>query len=272
MNTRNVTNTAFTSYPATGVQLPNGRQLANTYDVLYRRTLVQDVTNSVNVAAWQFFGPSRVAEVTLGNGLVCSWMDNARTHSAVQPAVANPAWGNQSSDRLGYDGAGRPITKRYLAGGINGSTHAYNNPSAVVGFTTEYDLASNKFYERHLHAAGAQPPLRAVFQRRAHRRLRFDQSPAAVPAGRAHLQRRLRRQWRRLGRHADHAAQHRHPADLRPGQPGQLAADGLYARRGHSGNRSPPAQRPERDHPDPERGQPDQSDLRRRARRIPTAT
>ena len=153
MNTRNVTNTAFVSYPATGVQLPNGRQLANTYDALYRRTLVHDQTNGVDVAAWQFFGPSRVAEVALGNGLICSWMDNARTNSAVQPSVANPAWGDQSSDRLGYDGTGRSITKRYLAGGINGSTHAYNNPSAVVGFTTEYDLASNKFYERHLHAA-----------------------------------------------------------------------------------------------------------------------
>jgi RHS repeat-associated protein len=150
-NTRNVTNTAFVSAPATGFEFPNNRQLANTYDLLYRRALVQDVTNSVNVAAWQFFGPSRVAEVTLGNGLICSWLNNARTNSAVQPAVANPAWGNQSSDRLGYDGASRPITKRYLAGGINGSTGAYNNSSAVVGFTTEYDPSSNKYYERHLH-------------------------------------------------------------------------------------------------------------------------
>jgi RHS repeat-associated protein len=152
-NTRNVTNTAFVSMPASGFEFPNNRQLANTYDLLYRRALVQDVTNSVNVAAWQFFGQSRVAEVTLGNSLICTWMNNARTHSAVQPSVTNPAWGSQSSDRLGYDGAGRPITKRYLAGGINGSTGAYNNPAAVVGFTTEYDLSSNKFYERHLHCA-----------------------------------------------------------------------------------------------------------------------
>jgi hypothetical protein len=148
---RNVTNSAFTSYPATGFTFPEGRVLSNSYDALYRRTLVHDVTNSVDVAKWQFFGPSRVAEVNLGNGLISTWMNNARTNSAVQPAVANPAWGNQLSDRLGYDGAGRPITKRFLAGGINGSTHAYNNPSSLVGFTTEYDLASNKFYERHLH-------------------------------------------------------------------------------------------------------------------------
>ncbi len=106
-NTRNVTNSAFISAPATGFEFPNNRQLANTYDLLYRRTLVEDVTNSVNVAAWQFFGPGRVVEVMLGNGLICTWMNNDRASSAVQPSVANPAWGNQSSDRLGYDGAGR---------------------------------------------------------------------------------------------------------------------------------------------------------------------
>src|ERR1700731_3190266 len=113
MNTRNVTNTDSVSYPATGVQYPDGRQLTNAYDALYRRTLVHDQTNAVDVAKWQFFGPGRVAETALGNGLICTWMNNARTHSAVQATVPNPAWGNQSSDRLGYDGAGRPITKRY---------------------------------------------------------------------------------------------------------------------------------------------------------------
>ncbi len=150
-NTRNVTHAAFTSTPVSGFTFPQGRQLTNTYDVLYRRTLVEDVTNSVNIAAWQFFGPSRVAEVTLGNGLICTWMNNARTHSAVQPSVSNPSWGNQSSDRLGYDGSGRPTAKRFLAGGINGTTHAYNTPSSVVGFTTAYDPSSNKLYERALH-------------------------------------------------------------------------------------------------------------------------
>ena len=68
------------------------------------------------------------------------------------PRAANPAWGDDSSDRLGYDGAGRAITKRYLAGGINGTTNAYNTPTSVVGFTTAFDRASNKFYERTLHA------------------------------------------------------------------------------------------------------------------------
>ena len=103
------------------------------------------------IAGWSFFGPSRVAEVQLGNGLISTWMNNARTNSAVQSGVPNPAWGNQSSDRLGYDGSGRMITKRYLAHGIGGDGR-YNDTSAVVGFTTEYDRASNKFFERALHA------------------------------------------------------------------------------------------------------------------------
>ena len=44
------------------------------------------------------------------------------------------------------------ITKRYLTGGINGTTHAYNNTTALVGATGGYDRASNKLYERHLEA------------------------------------------------------------------------------------------------------------------------
>jgi len=67
--------------------------------------------------------------------------------------VANPDWGTQAdADRLGYDGAGRTITKRYVNSTLNGTTKAYNNATAVVGFTAAYDLASNKRYERHLHA------------------------------------------------------------------------------------------------------------------------
>ncbi len=104
-NTRNVTNNQFTSYPVTGFMFPYaspftspaGRQLTNTYDALYRRTLVHDVTNGVDIAAWQFFGPARVAEVTLGNGLICTWMNNARTNSAVQSGLSNPAWGDPAA-------------------------------------------------------------------------------------------------------------------------------------------------------------------------------
>ncbi len=70
----------------------------------------------------------------------------------MQEDLASPTWGNQSSDRLGYDGAGRMITKRYLAGGIDGGSGAYNNSSSLVGQTTVFDKGSNKLYERELHA------------------------------------------------------------------------------------------------------------------------
>jgi len=67
-------------------------------------------------------------------------------------SVPNPAWGSQATgDRLGYDGAGRMITKRYLDYGLDGS-NGYSDTEAEVGFTTAYDLSSNKRYERHLHA------------------------------------------------------------------------------------------------------------------------
>ena len=94
-----------------------------------------------------------LAEVVLGNGMIQTMLNNARTHSAVQyNTVPNPAWGTLASDRLGYDGAGRNIAKRYLTGGINATTFAYNNTTPVVGNTTAYDPADNKFYERALHA------------------------------------------------------------------------------------------------------------------------
>jgi RHS repeat-associated protein len=84
--------------------------------------------------------------------LIATQMNNARTHSAVQAAVPLPAWGNISTDQLGYDGAGRMITKRYMTGGISGVTHGYANTTARVGYTTSFDRASNKLYERHLEA------------------------------------------------------------------------------------------------------------------------
>jgi RHS repeat-associated protein len=146
---RYLTNTAFTSYPPTQFTYPNGRQVNWTYD---RRQSCGD-SATPSIASWRYFGPNRVAEVSLGGGTVIQTMlNNARTHSAVQSSVPNPGWGIQSSDRLGYDGAGRMITKRYLTGGINGSTYAYNNTSALVGQTTAYDHGGNKFYERSLQA------------------------------------------------------------------------------------------------------------------------
>ena len=99
----------------------------------------------------ELLGPSRVAQVSLGNGLICTWMNNAVANSAVQPGVSNPGW--TSGDFLGYDGAGRMIAKRFL------SPHG---SALVVGFSSGYDRAGNKFFERALHAGEPQPSLRAV--------------------------------------------------------------------------------------------------------------
>jgi RHS repeat-associated protein len=118
---------------------------------LYRRTLVEETSGGADIAAWKFFGPQRVAEVTLANGLTRTCMNNARTHCAVQSTVSNPAWGNVSSDRLGYDGAGGMIAKRYLPSTLNGS-NGYYDTTALAGFTTTFDKSSNKLFERHLHA------------------------------------------------------------------------------------------------------------------------
>lgn len=84
--------------------------------------------------------------------LVAAYLNNARTASAVQdPTPVNPAWGTRFSDRLGYDGAGRTIAKRYLPDPLN-QNNGYDDSLAFVGFTTAYDSASNKKFERQLHA------------------------------------------------------------------------------------------------------------------------
>jgi RHS repeat-associated protein len=150
-NTRNATNTGFTSYAPTQFTFPAGRAINNTIDPLYRRTAISEATGGATLAAWNFIGADRVAEMQLGTSLVCTWMNNARTRTAVQALLASPAWGDVSSDRLGYDGAGRAITKRFLAGAIPESG-GYSNTTSVLGFTTGFDRASNKFYERPLHA------------------------------------------------------------------------------------------------------------------------
>ena len=68
-------------------------------------------------------------------------VDMFGTNTAVQDGVPNPPWGSINTDRLGYDGVGRNIAKQYQ-----------NSSGTLVGFTTAYDPASNKAYERELHA------------------------------------------------------------------------------------------------------------------------
>ncbi len=96
--------------PATELTYPSARVLTSTYDALYRRQAI------TGVAAWEFAGPGRVALVTLANGMVCSHLNDARTRSAVQAGMPVPDWNGPCGDRLGYDGAGRLIAKRYFCG------------------------------------------------------------------------------------------------------------------------------------------------------------
>ena len=154
LGSRYLTNTAFISYPATQFAYPNNRLVNSGYDALYRRNSIVEQATGASIAAWQFYGPGRIAEIVLGNGLIQTMLNNTRSGSSVQSGVPNPPWGDQSSNRLGYDGSGRMVTKRYLAGGISsgGSTNEYNNPTAVVGQTTAYDHAGNKLFERSLQA------------------------------------------------------------------------------------------------------------------------
>ena len=128
------------SYPATGFTFPDNRQLTLGFDALYRKNAINETSDSSNIAAWQFFG-ARTATVTLGNGIVTSFMNNAQTRSAVQLGQTTPAWGSISTDQLGYDGSGRLIGKRHI-----------NSGTTLVGFTTAYDPCSNKLFERALHA------------------------------------------------------------------------------------------------------------------------
>ncbi len=140
-NTRYVTNDAFTSLPVSQFTYPNSRQINNSFDNLYRRQLIVEAATSAVIASWQYFGANRIATVTLGNGLVCSNMNNAQARSAIQSGLPTPAWGSIATDQLGYDGAGRMIGKRFI-----------NGTNVTVGFTSAYDKSSDKLFERPLHA------------------------------------------------------------------------------------------------------------------------
>jgi YD repeat-containing protein len=138
LDTQAITHHKFQSQPPTALTYPNGRQIASGYDLLYRRSGISEGASSI--AAWQFFGP-RTATLGYGNGLVCSYMNNAQSRSAIQYGQPTPAWGNIGTDQLGYDGAGRLIGKRY-----------FDSSAVMVGLTSAYDKSSNKLFERALHA------------------------------------------------------------------------------------------------------------------------
>ena len=142
-----VTRQAWTSLAGTGFTFPNNRQLNVGFDALYRKNAINEGVGGANIAAWDFVG-SRIATVALGNGIVTSFMNNAQTSSAIQAGVTPPPWGTAgdlTADRLGYDGARRPIAKRHMMPG--GGT-----PTALLCFTSAYDPSANKLFERPVHA------------------------------------------------------------------------------------------------------------------------
>ncbi len=140
--TQYVTRQEWVSFVDTQQTFASGRQITNGYDELYRRNIVTETSGGTPIAVWQFFG-GRTALVNLANGITCSFMNNAQNRSAIQAGLSTPGWGDKTTDRLGYDGSGRLIAKRFLP---SGST------TSLVGFTTAYDPSSNKLYERALHA------------------------------------------------------------------------------------------------------------------------
>jgi len=94
------TNAAFVSYPVTQFLFPRStlsatnRSVEMTYDLLYRRINLTETATSGTIAHWEYFGPSRVVECQLQNGLTCTFLNNARTRSAIQPGQSTPGWGD----------------------------------------------------------------------------------------------------------------------------------------------------------------------------------
>ncbi len=154
-----MSNTGFTSLVNTQQQYPNGNKVDWAYDILYRKASVKDNGAGSNTAAWTYAGPGRVVEVVLKNGIACTMLNNTRTASVVQTMIPGsdnasnslPMFGTAASDRLGYDGSGRMVAKRFIPAGLNGEG-GYTSTTPVVGFTTSFDKAGNKYYERMLHA------------------------------------------------------------------------------------------------------------------------
>ena len=124
MNTRNVTNTAFVSYPATGMQLPNGRQLANSYDARLPPHPGPGRDQQRQRRRLAILRPvaGRGSRARQRSDLHLD--EQCATNSAVQPSVTNPSWGNQFSDRLGYDGeGGRSPSVTWPAGSMAPPAH-----------------------------------------------------------------------------------------------------------------------------------------------------
>ncbi|MEM6258612.1 MAG: hypothetical protein AAF711_11720 [Planctomycetota bacterium] len=135
---RQVQQVRFESVVPTEAVYPSGRQVYTGYDQLYRMVSIaeaqqeddgqeasfevkrlrsnggQETIPATPIGLWEFFGPSRTARMQQGEHLLATYMNDAADRSAVQSADEVAEWGDAETDRLGYDGAGRPITKRYF--------------------------------------------------------------------------------------------------------------------------------------------------------------
>lgn len=87
-STKYVTHDQWVGLPSTRLTYPGGLQVGSGYDALYRRNAVSETAGGASIASWQFFG-QRTATLSLGNGLVCSWMNNTESRSAVQRGEAD---------------------------------------------------------------------------------------------------------------------------------------------------------------------------------------
>jgi RHS repeat-associated protein len=144
-NTRHVTNTEFTSLPSSQVTYaePQNRVVESFYDMLYRRNVVSDA-GGTPIADWRFYGAARIADFTFGNGIIGSHLNKAGSDSAVQASASNPPWGDACSDRLGYDGTGRTIGKRYsLTCGSSSSSSSLSSSSLSSGSSSFSSFSSH---------------------------------------------------------------------------------------------------------------------------------
>ena len=205
-------------------------------------------SDASTIAAWQFFGPSRVAEVQLGNGLVCTWMNNAGTNSAVQAGVPQSGLGQPVERPPGLRRRGPHDHQALPAGASSGSDATTTpRPSSASPRSTTAPATSSSSGRCTPRAAAISTSRSSTRSRKAATiRLTACGSTSAArstaPAGST-----MPAAARSTTRHR--LAEHRHPADLSPRRPGQLAADGLHARGRLGADRGPPAQRPEPDHP-----------------------
>lgn len=140
---RDVSYANFDVLAPKSVTYPNGRELAFTYDRLHRATSVTNASGDEPViASWAFVGASRVLHANLANGIECRYRNDAASHSAAQAATGAQPWGQPCDDRMGYDGAGRMIGKRYTSrcAGAGIGTERYMTRQRAAQNATSWDF------------------------------------------------------------------------------------------------------------------------------------